>query len=114
MFIPLLFLLPLQSSKGHVLSLLTVAYSSLHLQLVYYNYNLVLVHMKKEMGPLQQTCDTRAEGQKEIKTTGRLYVSDLEIESQATAISKPVFLSLIQHGYVYSAFFNPYFECMQK
>lgn len=58
--------------------------------------------------------DPRAQGQEEIETTGRLNISDWEVENQVTAISEPVFLSLIQCGYVYTAFFNPYFECMQK
>lgn len=58
--------------------------------------------------------DRKAQGQKKIETMGRLNVSDQEVEDQAAAISEPVFLSLIQHGYVYSAFFNPYLECLQK
>lgn len=56
----------------------------------------------------------RAHGQKRIETTGRLNVSDEEVGNLAMVISESIFLSHIQLACVFSAFFNTYFECLQK
>lgn len=55
-----------------------------------------------------------ATDRKKIETMGMVNVSDREVGNLATVIFESIFLSCIQHRYVFSVFFNPYFECFQK